>query len=124
MAQIPVISESEWRVMKVLWADSPLAAMDIIKVLADTEDWHPNTVKTLLSRLHKKKAVAVEKHKNLYLYRPVVSEADCVRTESQSFLQRVFGGSVNPLLAHFVEEQRMSPEDLDELKKMLRQKQK
>ena len=101
-----------------------MAAMDIINVLADTEDWHPNTVKTLLSRLHKKKAVGVEKHKNLYLYRPVVSEVDCVRTESESFLRRIFGGSVKPLLAHFVEEQRLSPEDLDELKKMLRQKQK
>src|SRR6185437_1761820 len=100
MAQIPVISEAEWKVMKVLWGKSPLSAMEIITALSDTEDWHPNTVKTLLSRLHKKKAVSVEKVKNLYLYRPVVSEADCVKTESESFLHRVFGGSVKPLLAH------------------------
>lgn len=123
MAQIPVISEAEWKVMKVLWASSsPLSAMDIIQALSGTEDWHPNTVKTLLSRLHKKRAVAVEKVKNLYMYRPVVSEADCVKTESESFLHRVFGGSVKPLLTHFVERQQLSSNDLDELKKLLRQK--
>jgi len=110
--------------MKVLWGRSPLSAMEIITALAGTEDWHPNTVKTLLSRLHKKKALGVEKQKNLYLYRPLVSEAECVRTESESFLQRVFGGSVKPLLAHFAAKQELSSADLDELRKILRQKQK
>jgi BlaI family transcriptional regulator, penicillinase repressor len=124
MAQVPVISESEWKVMKVLWGKSPLTAMDIINALAGTEDWHPNTVKTLLSRLHKKKAVGVEKQKNLYIYRPLVSEAECVKMESESFLDRVFGGSVKPLLVHFVEQERLSSQDLDELRKILRQKQK
>ena len=109
--------------MKVLWASSsPLSAMDIIQSLAGSEDWHPNTVKTLLSRLHKKRAVAVEKVKNLYMYRPLVSEADSVKTESETFLHRVFGGSVKPLLMHFVERQQLSSNDLDELKKLLRQK--
>jgi BlaI family penicillinase repressor len=122
MAQVPVISEAEWKVMKVLWASSPLSAMEIYTVLADSEDWHPNTVKTLLSRLHKKKALGVEKVKNLYLYRPLVSEADCVRTESDSFLHRVFGGSVKPLLMHFMEKESLSSQDLDELRKILRQR--
>src|ERR1700749_2731555 len=108
MALPPVISEAEWKVMKVLWAESPKTAMEIIQLLAETESWHPNTVKTLLSRLHKKKALGVEKHKNLYLYRPLVSEADCVKLESESFLERVFGGAVKPLLLHFVEKQRLS----------------
>jgi len=124
MPQVPVISEAEWKVMKVLWGRAPLSAMEIINALAGTEDWHPNTIKTLLSRLHKKRALGVEKQKNLYLYRPLVSEAECVKLESESFLQRVFGGSVKPLLAHFVEKQPMSSEDLDELRKILRQKQK
>ena len=122
MAQVPVISEAEWKVMKVLWASSPLSAMEIYTSLADTEDWHPNTVKTLLSRLHKKKAVAIEKVKNLYLYRPLVSEDDCVKTESESFLHRVFGGSVKPLLMHFMQKETLSSEDLDELRKILRQR--
>src|SRR4051812_11005704 len=72
----PEISPSEWKVMKVLWAKAPQPAYDIIHSLAETEDWHPNTVKTLLSRLCKKKAVGARKYKNLYLYHPLVTESD------------------------------------------------
>lgn len=124
MSQPPLIPESEWKVMKVLWTHSPLSASEIIAALSHTEDWHPNTIKTLLSRLHKKKVVGVEKQKNLYLYRPLVSEADCVRMESESFLQRVFGGAVKPLLMHFAQQRKLSSEDLEELRKVLKQKQK
>ena len=124
MPKVPAISESEWKIMKVLWNQSPLGAYDIIQVLNETEGWHPNTVKTLLSRLHKKKAVATEKYKNLFLYRPLVSAEAYVQAESKSFLDRVFGGSVKPLLIHFVQKQKLSPEDLQELKNILNQQKK
>jgi BlaI family penicillinase repressor len=123
MAKIPGISESEWKVMKVLWAKSPQTAAEVIAAL-DKEDWHPNTIKTLLTRLHRKGAVGVNKQKSLYLYRAKVSEADCVRVESESFLDRIFGGAVKPLLVHFVENEKLSPGDLEELKQILRKKKK
>jgi BlaI family penicillinase repressor len=116
------ISESEWKIMRVLWDKHPLAAYDIIKALEPDEAWHPNTVKTLLNRLVKKKALAVEKYKNLFLYSPALKEADCVQAESQSFLERFFGGDVRPLLVHFAENKQLTAEDLKELQKILRQK--
>lgn len=118
------ISGAEWKVMRVLWEKSPLAAYDIVKALGQTEKWHANTVKTLLNRLVKKKALAVEKYKNLFLYSPAVGEADCVRAESQSFLERFFGGDVRPLLVHFAENKQLTEEDLQELRKILRQNKK
>src|SRR4051794_8686710 len=124
MAKTPHISESEWKVMKVLWAESPRTAAEVIAALDATEDWHPNTIKTLLSRLHRKGAVGGNKQKNLYLYRATVSEADSVQTESQSFLERIFGGAVKPLLVHFVEKQKLSTSDLEELKQILKRKRK
>jgi BlaI family penicillinase repressor len=108
--------------MKILWSQSLLPAYDITAALAKTEKWHPNTVKTLLSRLHRKKAVAVKRYKNLYLYRSVVSEQQCVHAESESFLQRIFGGSVRRLLVHFITKQKLSREDLHELKKLLKER--
>ena len=83
---VPSISESEWKIMKLLWAKSPQPAYDLIAVLAKTEDWHPNTIKTLLSRLHKKRALGIKKCKNLYRYSPLVFEEACVHAESESFL--------------------------------------
>lgn len=110
--------------MRVLWRKSPLAAYDIIQQLSAAEDWHQNTVKTLLARLHKKKAITVEKYKNLYLYSPVLTEEDCLRAESESFLNRLFGGAVQPLLVHFARNKKLSKKDLDELRKILDGKEK
>jgi len=117
------ISSAEWKIMRVLWEKSPLAAYDIIQTLQG-EDWHPNTIKTLLNRLVKKKALTVEKYKNLFLYSPALKEADCVRAESQSFLERFFGGDVRPLLIHFAENKQLTADDLKELQKILRQSKK
>ena len=115
------ISTAEWKVMRVIWDKAPLPAYDIVQSLEKTESWHPNTIKTLLNRLVKKKALTVEKYKNLFLYSPALKEADCVRAESQSFLERFFGGDVRPLLIHFAENNQLTAEDLAELQKILRQ---
>ncbi len=105
--------------MKVLWTKAPQPAYDIVQTLARSEHWHPNTTKTLLGRLHRKKALGVQKYKNLFFYRPLVSEEDCVQAESESFLKRFFGGSVKPLLVHFVKRQQLTVADLEELKQLL-----
>ncbi len=122
MKPVPKISDTEWDVMKVLWASSPLSAEEIIAQLAAEDAWHPKTVKTLLSRLVKKKALGFEKDGRAYLYRPLVREVDCVNAVSDSFLDRVFGGSLSPMLAHFVERKKMSPEHVRELKRLLDRK--
>jgi BlaI family penicillinase repressor len=120
MTKMPAISESEWKVMKALWEKSPQPAYDLVASFGKSEEWHPNTVKTLLSRLHKKKALGVKRYKNLYLYFPLVTEEACLREESDSFLNRLFGGSVKPLLLHFAQQQKISTADLDELKTILK----
>jgi BlaI family transcriptional regulator, penicillinase repressor len=122
MARTPEISEAEWKVMKLLWKQSPLPAYDIIAALAPAEGWHPNTIKTLLSRLHKKKVLGTRKYKNLFLYHPLVSEEQCIQAESESFLDRLFDGSVRPLLVHFAKSKKLTKADLDELRKILEEK--
>jgi BlaI family penicillinase repressor len=122
MAKIPVITEAEWKVMKVLWSKAPQPAYDVVQALAQAERWHPNTIKSLLSRLRQKKALGVKKYKNLYLYYPLVSEEDCVHAESESFLERLFGGSLKPLLIHYAKRQKLTAADLEELRKILEEK--
>jgi BlaI family transcriptional regulator, penicillinase repressor len=115
----PAISPAEWKIMGLLWAKSPQPAYDLIQALEQTEGWHPNTVRTLLARLLKKQAVTATKYKNLYLYSPAVNQAQCIEAESDCFLERVFGGSVKPLLLHFARRQKLSRKDLDELRRLL-----
>lgn len=119
MADVPGISEAEWEVMRVLWDDAPLAASDVVERLTPHKDWSARTVKTLLGRLVRKGALAFEVAGRHYLYAPRVSRDECVRKESRSFLERVFGGSASPMLLHMVREGDLSEEDVADLRRAL-----
>jgi BlaI family penicillinase repressor len=122
MNKPPRISESEWELMKICWGRSPVSAQEIIDALAARSNWHPKTVKTLLNRLVKKGALGFTKDGRAYRYHPLVAERDCVSAESDSFLDRVFGGALKPMLAHFVESRPLAPEEIAEIKKLLKGK--
>jgi len=108
--------------MRVLWSKSPSTANRIVHALSKKTSWKPKTIKTLINRLVQKKAIDFEKKGREYLYFPVAAEADCVKAESRNFLQRVYGGSLRPMLAAFIEEENLSAEDIKELKKILAKK--
>ena len=119
MGQFPRISDAEWEVMRVVWKLHPVDAATVAREAGDGRDWSAQTVKTLLSRLVAKGALGYDKDGKRYLYRPLVSEQDGVRHASRSFIERVFGGSVRPALLHFVEESELTPEEIEELKRLL-----
>lgn len=122
MKSMPKISESEWLVMKEIWGQHPITANDIVFALSDTTTWSPKTIKTLLTRLVKKGAVGYETGGREYHYFPLVEESVLVKEESRSFLQRVFGGTIKPMLATLVESEDLSAEDIEELKRILEKK--
>ena len=122
MKKIPRISESEWQVMKLLWAKNPSTANEVVEALSSMTAWKPKTIKTLLNRLVKKKAVGYEKKGREYHYYPLAAQADCVRAESRSFLRRVYGGAMKPMLAAFLESEDLSPEEIKDLKHILDKK--
>ncbi|MBL9168510.1 MAG: BlaI/MecI/CopY family transcriptional regulator [Verrucomicrobiales bacterium] len=120
MKPIPRISETEWEVMKVVWQKSPRSAGEILDELRrDDPSWHPKTAKTLIARLVQKGALGFRKDGRAYFYHPLVDERTCSSVESESFLSRVFGGSLKPLLVHMVEEKKLSASDIKELRKLL-----
>ena len=121
MSNTPRISETEWEVMKVVWAQGPCSAREVIEVLRRADaSWHPRTVKAFLNRLVRKKALGFSKEGRAYVYRPLVRREECVDAASESFLERVFGGSLKPMLAHFVERDKLSPEEIRELRRLLK----
>jgi len=120
MKKTPKISEAEWEVMKVLWNNSPATANDIVKRLSGKTHWKRETIRTLINRLVQKKAVGFEKKGRQYHYFPLVTEAECVRAETTSFLKRFGGGAIEPMLAAFVEEEHLSPEKISKLRRILK----
>ena len=113
------ITEAESIVMEVLWQKLPLAADEVVVALAKSSDWQEATVKTLLNRLLKKRAIAAERDGRRYLYRPLLERADYIHAESKGLLDRLFGGRVAPLVAHFSDRRKMSKRDIVELKRLI-----
>ena len=113
------ISEAESVVMEILWQRSPRYADDVVAELSDTRQWAEPTIKTLLNRLLKKGAVRAAKEGRRYRYHAVLRRADWVDGQSRGLLDRLFGGRVAPLVAHFNEQQTLSRKDIAELRRLL-----
>lgn len=122
MSDEPRISEAEWIVMKVVWAEGAATANKIVEQLAQTQPWKPKTIRTLIGRLAAKGIVTYNKVGREYVYRPAVSEDACLREETRSFLQRAGAAALTPILAAFIEEQTLSAEEIEELKAILDKK--
>ena len=118
------ISESEWEVMKIVWDKKEVTSNEIIEEFKDKRDWKAATVKTLISRLLNKEAISFNKKGKEYLYYPLIEEEKTVIEESMSFINRVFNGSISDLLLNFVKSEKLTEEDIDELKEILNSKNK
>lgn len=119
MTQPILVSEAESRVMEALWRSAPQASEDIVAAVQAASDWHEKTIRTLLGRLLAKGAVSAQKDGRRYLYSPVLSRETWQSQESRSLLDRVFGGKLSPLLAHFSEHEKLAAKDVAELRKLL-----
>jgi len=113
------ISAAESQVMEALWRKAPLTAEEIIAATAKPNGWGPGTVRTLITRLLRKGALAGARREDGYFYKPLISRADYVRAESRTLLDRLFAGQVAPLVAHFVTQQKLTAADIRKLKKLV-----
>ena len=115
------ISAAESLVMEALWKRQPLTAEEIFAEVAGDQGWAEGTLKTLLARLHKKGAVSTQKDGRRFLYRPLLARGDYLESESQGLLDRLFEGRLAPLVSHFSERRKLTPEDLADLKRLIQE---
>lgn len=111
------ISESEWQLMEILWDNGGLTQPQIMQLLENR--WNKNTVHTFLTRLCAKGFLEVDREKSPHVYRTVIARKDCERQERQSFLERVYRGSVSRMVASFVKDADLDEEEVEALKRML-----
>ena len=113
------ITAAEIQIMDILWRRGPLTADEIVAEVSGPQGWGEATVKTLINRLLKKKAVASDRTSGRHRYRAVTQRADYVQTESQGLLDRLFEGSLTPLVAHFAEHRKLKSDEIKRLRKLL-----
>ncbi len=118
------ITEAEWAVMDVVWERAPVAASEVAEALERGRGWTLATVRTLLRRLVNKGALGQAEDGKRFLYSARISKEECVRRESDSFADRVLGRAPATTVLHLVRQAELTPEDLKELRRILREKEK
>jgi BlaI family penicillinase repressor len=118
------ISEAEWSIMKVLWDgceenERGMTLGEIVSALAEITDWSNTTIRTLIIRLAEKGAVDIDKTTGVDKYTPRTSKEDCVKSEVESFIERVFDNSTYKLMASLVREGRLTDKEKKDIIKIL-----
>ncbi|MCZ8369313.1 MAG: BlaI/MecI/CopY family transcriptional regulator [Porphyrobacter sp.] len=115
------ITDAEHAVMEVLWDRPRQTAAEVCEEVCAERDWSLATVKTLLSRLVQKGALASEPDGRRFLYTPVVAREAYVGGESRRLVDRLFGGSAASLVAHLAETEALTDQDLAEIEALLKE---
>ena len=113
------ISGAESAIMEELWSRGPLSAEALVNAVGPAQGWGEATVKTLINRLLKKQALESMRDGGRAIYHPLVTRETYVTGESQSLLDRLFGGQIAPLVAHYARHRALSPEELSRLKSLI-----
>lgn len=114
------ISEAELEVMKVLWDLNEATSAQIVDRLTASSDWKPKTIQTLITRLTVKKAIRAENtDTKAFLYLPNISKEEYRIYANNSLLKKLYNGSLNLMLASFIKDQKLSPEEINYLKRLL-----
>lgn len=119
MNKLPVISEAEYEVMKIIWNYAPISTNEVVERLLKTSNWSPQTIQTLLSRLVKKGALNYSKSSRVFIYTPLVKEEQYLEQERNMFLDKYYGGKMNSLLLNFLETDKLSKNEIMELRSLL-----
>lgn len=119
MKSLPQISEAEFEVMKIVWKYAPISTNEITERLVKTTTWSPKTIQTLIKRLVTKGALSYEKQSRVFVYTPLVGEAEYIGQESNTFLNRFYDGDITAMLSAYINNDRLSEAEIDELRSLL-----
>ena len=120
--EIQKISDSEWEVVRILWRLGKCTAAEVCDALAGQFDWSPKTVRTFLARLVQKEAASVEMVDGINHYTALVEESASRRVVGRSFLNRFFSDGLPSMVAHFVNDDQITLDELAELQKVIEER--
>jgi len=117
---IPKLPDAELMIMNIIWHENKeITSAEVAKILATQKEWGITTILTLLSRLVDRGFLSTRKEGRVNIYKAIMPEADYVKSESKSFLERLHGNSLTSLVAALYDGKAISQADLDELKEFI-----
>ena len=115
------ISDAEWKVMEAVWTHHPTTVREVFEALEAETGWAYSTVKTMLTRLTEKGALAVETRANTRWFSPLVTARQARRSALRSLVDRAFGGAFSSLVHHMVADDEIKGRDRESLEAMIRE---
>ena len=115
------LSDGEWKLMNRLWEHAPRTITELTAALREETGWSKNTIITMLSRLEAKGAVTNTEGQRAKQYSPLILRAQAAQEETESFLSKVYGGSLGSLVNAMVSSRALTEADLEELSAILEQ---
>lgn len=109
--------DSEVKVMEIIWARSPISAKDISLIASDTISWNKNTTYTVIKKLEQKGFI--QRNDPGFICTPLVSQSQVQKVEATSLIKKVFGGSRKALFSALLEDEPLSEEEINELRKLI-----
>ncbi len=114
------LTDSEWKIMLLLWEHSPHTITQIERSLKEETGWSKHSIISFLKRMLKKGAIRVEESQPARLFYPKLEKSEVVREETHSFLDKLYGGNVGLMVSFLIQQEKMSNEEIDELVDILR----
>ena len=114
------LSDGEWNIMNVLWEAAPNTITRLTAVLNESTGWSKHTIITMLGRMESKGAVRYEEGIRAKQYYPAVERTETVLGETESFLDKVYSGSLGLMVNTMVKKNSLSKEEIDELYAILK----
>ena len=114
------LSDGEWKLMNLLWDESPLTIGRMVKALENDTAWTKATVNVMLGRLAEKGAVRIDSSSRVKRFYPVLQREDAVKQEARNTLARVRTGGVGLLVSTMARECDLSADEIDELYRILK----
>ncbi len=115
------LSNNEWYIMEYLWEDSPKTATQIVRAMEQETGWAKSTTKTMLRRLEQKGCIAYREGEKAREYYAVVKREEVVESETNSFLNRIYNGSLGLLVNTLVKKQEISDAEMEELYRIIKE---
>lgn len=114
------LTEQELEIMKVIWQLETATVRQVYETLLEHRKIAYTTVMTMMNILEQKGYLKKRQDDRAYVYRPSQPQKQVIRSMVREFVNRVFNGSAEPLLVHLVEDQHLSADDLEEIRKTIR----
>ena len=113
------LTDAEHRIMEVMWDKGSATVAEVAEALAGKDGTAYTTILTMMRILREKGYLSCLKQGRAHIYTPTVDRATAASKAVRQLLGKFFAGSPGELVLSFLRDEKLSPEELEDLKRKI-----